>query len=315
MATLSIVLPNRNHARELGVSLPAILGQSRPADEIIVIDDASTDASLDVITAHTQSRQHVRVITNDVHKGVAQTVSEGLNTAVGDYVLLASADERLNENAVELLMAAMTACPDAKVGVSVYTEWYPEEDRLDTHDKNSEHGMWYVDGEDPVFVSPKRFRALLRQRFIWLGINTAVFRRSALQEVGGYDPALRWHSDWFAIYAVALRHGFCAIPQSLAWFRVNGTSYSGAGMRDSTAQRQVAMAIQRKLREPAFSDIDAAVMKAPVVMSTFFRPTLIALAARPLWYPRLARLLVWWFGEVARGRRPAAWARIVERLR
>lgn len=315
MPTLSVILPNRNHARELGVSLPALLGQSRPADEIIVIDDASTDSSLDVITAHTQAQPHVKVIANEVQKGVAQSVNLGLDAADGDYVLLASADECLNENAVEQLVAAMTACPDAALGVSVYAEWHPERNRLDIHDKDSEHGMWYVDREDPVFVAPERFRALLRQRFVWLGINTAIFRRSALRDVGGFDPALRWHSDWFAIYAVALRHGFCAIPYSLAWFRVNGSSYSAVGMRDKAAQRQVAMAIQCKLRDPAFSDIDDAVMKTPVVMSTFLRPTLMALAARPRWYPRLARLLVWWFGEVARGRRPGAWARIVERMR
>jgi len=97
--------------------------------------------------------------------------------------------------------------------------------------------MWYAPEGSTVFFSPAELVALLKKRFVWLGINTALFRRDALLEAGGLDPALRWHSDWFATYSIALRHGFCAVPQSLARFRLSPHSYSAIGMRDRRAQR------------------------------------------------------------------------------
>jgi glycosyltransferase involved in cell wall biosynthesis len=314
MTRLSVVLPNRNHARELQVSLGAIVAQTRPADDIVIIDDASTDDSVAVIERFAAERPAIRLVRNSQQRGVAESVRRGLELAKGDYVMMASADECLVEDAFERLVEAMDAHPQAKLAVSIYTHWFPDEDRLLVHDAESEHGMWYVRGPETEFVSPENFSALLKERFVWLSINSAMFRREALLEVGGFDPALRWHSDWFAIYAVAFRYGFCAVPHSLAWFRVDGKSYSGAGMRDRRAQEGVALAIQKKICEPEFRDIDRAVGRAPVVMSTFMRETLTAMAKRPHLYPRLAPLLLWWAGEVCRGRRPSSWARFVRRM-
>ena len=49
---LSVLMPNYNHARFVGIALDAILGQSRRADEIILVDDVSTDNSVEVMTEY-----------------------------------------------------------------------------------------------------------------------------------------------------------------------------------------------------------------------------------------------------------------------
>ena len=73
----------------------------------------------------------------------------------------------------------------------------------------------------------------------------------------------------------------------------------------------VAMAIQRKLHEPRFDYFYRAVMRSPVVMGTFLRPTLLALPVHPSMYSMLRAILYWWVLQVVRGRRPGAWARFV----
>ena len=67
-------------------------------------------------------------------------------------------------------------------------------------------------GDGAEWVSPRRFHELLAKAHIRLSVNSAMFERELLLEMGPFDPALRWHSDWFAIYAAAFRHGFCACP-------------------------------------------------------------------------------------------------------
>ena len=66
----SVVLPNYNHAAYIGRALAALLAQERPADEIIVIDDASSDDSLRVIGEFAKAPPSIRVLVNPKNVGV-----------------------------------------------------------------------------------------------------------------------------------------------------------------------------------------------------------------------------------------------------
>lgn len=307
-------MPNRNHAVELEESLAAIIGQSRPFDEVIVIDDASTDHSRDVIGRFARQRDIV-FLQNDINLGVAGTVNRGLAAATGSHIVLASADEKIMPTMSEALANAVKCFPKVKVAVSRYTEWDADNDTLVTYDDASPLGMWYATGREPQFFTPEQFKDVLQRRFVWLSVNTAIFERAALAEVGGFDPALRWHSDWFAMYAIAFRYGFCALPQSLAWFRCSPHSYSGRGMQDSMAQREVVFNIVAKLHQPEFADFRAGVSIAPGALSPFAARMLVDLPRRPRFWSLWMRLAAWWFGEVVRGRRPGVGRRLISRFR
>jgi hypothetical protein len=174
--------------------------------------------------------------------------------------------------------------------------------------------MWYLPEPRPAFISREQLSALLARDNVYLHVNTAMFQRQALLDVGGFDPALRWHSDWFAIYAIALRHGFCAVPRSLALYRVDEDSYSMRGMRDRRLQHDVMWALLQKLRDPEFGYFRAAVLRSPVLLSPFMRSMLTSLACRPVYWTELFCICSWWLGQFARGRRPAAWAAQWQRL-
>jgi len=73
-ATLSVVLPNYNHAKLIGRALEALLAQGRAADEIIVIDDGSTDDSVRVIDRFAGRAPSIRVLQNANNTGVIPTL-------------------------------------------------------------------------------------------------------------------------------------------------------------------------------------------------------------------------------------------------
>lgn len=312
--TTSVVIPNCNHAEQLKISLEAIVTQTLPVQEIIIIDDASTDHSLDVISGFQARYSNIRLLRNTVQQGVATTVARGLAEVRTPRVLLASADEKILPHMNEVLGRALDAFPQARVAVGSYCEWFPHQDNtVIEHGPSSALGMWYAD-EQPRFIDPARLRALLGQRFVWLPVNSAVFDIQALREVGGFDPALRWHSDWFAMYAIAFRYGFCAVNRPVSWFRIDPKSYSGKGMSVAAQQREVALAIQRKLQTRDFRDFERALRQAPCAMSPFIRPMIQALSWRPRYYGMLVSILKWWCAEVFHGRRPGILRRWVERL-
>jgi len=65
MKTLSIVLPNYNHAQFLEYSMPVIFNQKRLPDEIIILDDASTDNSMDVLKKYQSKYNSIRLYENE----------------------------------------------------------------------------------------------------------------------------------------------------------------------------------------------------------------------------------------------------------
>lgn len=314
MAT-SIVIPNHNHAEQLKTSLEAVATQTLPVDEIIVVDDASTDHSLDVISDFQKRFPTIRLVRNMVQQGVAPTVSRGLSEVRTSHVILASADEKLLPHMHEALDGAMVRFPQARLAVGSYCEWFPHEGgRVVEHGPSSPLGMWFGSG-DPSFIDPAKLRRLLTERFVWLPVNSAMFRTDVLREVGGFDPALRWHSDWFAIYAIAFRYGFCAVNRPVSWFRVDPRSYSGRGMTVGRQQRMVSLAIQKKLRAAEFRDFEHALRQAPAAMSPFVRPTVQTLIWKPRYYRMLLSVTRWWMGECFRGRRPGFLRRWVAAVR
>jgi hypothetical protein len=156
---------------------------------------------------------------------------------------------------------------------------------------------------------------LLGRNNVFLHVNTAIFRRRALLDVGVFDPMLQWHSDWFAIYAIALRSGFCAVPRQLSWFRIEPGSFSARGIRDRRRQEEVMVNIIDKLGQAKFAYLRRALLSAPSAMSPFMRSMLMALVKRPTKYRELLWIGAWWMVEFLRGRRPAAWAAWVRGIR
>jgi glycosyltransferase involved in cell wall biosynthesis len=87
--TLAVVIPNYNYARFVGQAIESILVQDPPADEIIVVDDESTDNSLEVIEAYAD---RIKIIKNP-NSGQLGACSAGLKSSTADYVYFLDADD------------------------------------------------------------------------------------------------------------------------------------------------------------------------------------------------------------------------------
>jgi glycosyltransferase involved in cell wall biosynthesis len=311
--TVSVVLPNYNHARFIGGALSALAAQTKPADEIIVIDDASTDDSIAVIEGFCEALPQLRLLRNERNMGVNPTLNRGFNEARGSHVLSSAADDWIEPEFMARMTDTVTAYPQARVCTSSFVQYFDAHQRRVHHQADSDLGPWYA-GDHPQYFAPDVFARLLDRGFVWLPVNASLIERAALLAIGGFDPRLRWHADWFAVYTLAFRHGFAIVPEPHSVFRVAAGTYSGTGMRNAAQQQAVCTAIWEKLREPEFADIREALLRHPSAMSTFFNPLVQMLTGRPGEWPSLARLIRWWLGEVAHGRRPGALRRLTARF-
>ena len=87
--TVSVIMPMYNARPYVGAALDSILGQTRPPDEIIVVDDGSTDGGPDVVAAY---GSQVRLLRQE-HRGPAPALNLGLRAASGTMVAFLDADD------------------------------------------------------------------------------------------------------------------------------------------------------------------------------------------------------------------------------
>ncbi len=94
MSTVAVVLCNYNHAKYLPDSLGHICRQTRPADQIIVIDDGSTDDSWDIIQRFARDYSNVEARANGRNLGLEASIASALQMVRCDYLVWAAADDR-----------------------------------------------------------------------------------------------------------------------------------------------------------------------------------------------------------------------------
>ena len=106
---ISIVVLSHNYARFLAEAIESALLQDYSNLEVIVIDDGSTDDSLEVASRY---RERVKVLTQP-NQGLARTCNRGAGDATGEYFLFLSADDRLEPTYVSELFDALVRTPEA----------------------------------------------------------------------------------------------------------------------------------------------------------------------------------------------------------
>jgi glycosyltransferase involved in cell wall biosynthesis len=302
--TLSIVVPNYNHGHLIGEALGAMAGQTATPFEIIVVDDGSTDNSVERIRALARNLP-LQLHCHPRNRGVVAAMNSGLNLVKGDFVLFSAADDRLAKRTVELAAAAAAEFPETGIIFSDHAEMSAD---------GSETRVMPLDIPGARHFSGRDFIALMQRSFFGFHVSSVWFNVELLRALGGFRAELRWHCDLFVTYAAALDRGATYVPGAVSYFRQLPTSYGTVGWR-SNAQIDVLRAWLAATREPGREATRAAFVAAAILPEYSFR-AMRALRSDPGYLtPRLIRRLAWFsfWVKVAPfvGTRARAWMRSV----
>jgi glycosyltransferase involved in cell wall biosynthesis len=269
---VSVLLPNRNHAHYLPRALDAMLAQTWKDFEIIVIDDASSDRSWQVIDGYARRDRRIRLLALQQHHGINRAVNVGLATARGEYIYAAGADDFVEPVLFERCVTEMARHPDAGLCFSDPTEF------LEKSQRHIPFPLYLSDG--PHFFDPDALTKLFASNYFHISPNTGIFRAQAFRQAGGYITDLHWHSDWFATHVVALRHGACYLPEQLTHLTVRGDSYSARSLREKASHRPLVQQILGLLSRPEYADV-AQPMRSAGLLPEYRLRTLIWLLQNP----------------------------------
>jgi glycosyltransferase involved in cell wall biosynthesis len=229
---LSVVLPNYNHARLIARAVEALVAQDPAADEILVVDDGSTDESVRVLDELAQRHPFLRVIAHGVNRGPIAALATGLAAARGKYVYFAAADDRVLPGFFATALRLLARYPACGLfcGEAVLIDG-------DTGKEFAHRPPVRPLGRAGA-ADPEGTRKLFRHIDNWILTGSAVFRRDAVIAAGGFDAALGSFADGYLARKVALTHGFCFAPQVVAAWYVYPGSYSRETARDLARARE-----------------------------------------------------------------------------
>lgn len=218
---LSVLMSVYNGMPNLERAMESIATQSFGDFEFLIIDDASTDGSRELLEKWEAEDERIRLILNETNRGLGYSLDKGVKEARGEWIA------RMDDDDI--------ACPNRLKKQLKFIEENPGTDIL---------GGWAVEIDEDG--NPMRLRQVPTShedivRLIWtipVIHPTVMFRRRAIQQVGSYDAALRRRQDydlWFRCAAAGLR--FANIPEPLIHYRFTDNYYEKNDL--STALQQV----------------------------------------------------------------------------
>lgn len=204
---VSVVIPAFNAAPYLQIAIDSVLAQSYPNLELIVLDDGSTDDTRKILQNYPEKSFY-----RESHANIGQsaTLNKGWERAGGEVFSYLSADDVLLPHAVATAVQRLNAQPKV---VMVYGDY----DLID------EDGIAFRRVNAPEF----NYQKLLGEVEVQPGPGV-FFRRSAFEQIGGWNPRYRQIPDFEYWIRLGLIGHFERIPEALAQFRVHADSQTYA---------------------------------------------------------------------------------------
>lgn len=259
---LSLVISNYNYGEFLFDAVAAARAQTRPPDEIILIDDCSTDHSRELIAQIAREIPSVRPIYNPQNLGCNRSINEAMRQATGEFVCSAGADDPLHDPT--FFARALELCaqhPDAQFCYGEHVLRY----QTPTVQFSNPVRMHLADS--PHYFSPEEITGLYRAKHtLSVPTSPAIWHRTALLGLGGLRHELSWFADWFAALVLSARTGACHVPGIYQTIRFSPQSFSQAGMTAQHEYRQLLITLLETLEQPEFDDVRPFFM-IPAVLS------------------------------------------------
>lgn len=211
MKSISVVVPTHDSLAYIDECLASICGQTRPAAEIIVVDDASADGTV----GHIRARHPHATVVGQAARAFGQGHSRnvGIEKARGDYIALCDHDDVWASDHLEKVAGLLDRFPEAPLAFS----------RVGLIGAAS--GCWPAGAGCIPEVPTQLFGSLMRNNMI-LPTGT-VFRKELWNEAGPFDEGLPWGVDDYLFYLeTAVRHPIVGRREPTAFWRIHSRQAS-----------------------------------------------------------------------------------------
>ena len=213
MKRISIIIPAYNQAAFLGQAIDSALGQANADVEVIVVDDGSTDETPAVIARYEGNPRFQSI--RQPNAGLPATRNRGLAAATGEYICFLDSDDFFAPDKCAKQAALLDARPE--LGFVYCDITIVDQASQPKPDQPSINQIQRT-------LSGNIFPALMMGGYF--PPHTVMIRKTVLEAVGAFDPALGGHADYDLWLRAAAVHPAAFLDEKLAFYRDWGNSMS-----------------------------------------------------------------------------------------
>jgi glycosyltransferase involved in cell wall biosynthesis len=230
---ISVIMCVHNGEKYLNRAVDSILYQTFEDFEFIVIDDASTDSTNNILSKYKDNR--LRIFRNTHQMGLYKSSNIGLRQAFGDYIARMDADDISLPERLEKEKKFLDENPDyALVGTCYFI--------IDQSDRILDKAGIHFTNEDIQKIM------LIGNCF---GHGTTMFRRDCIEKVGFYNEEFKYSGDYDLWLRISERYKVCNLNEFLYKWRMHdqGISQAHHTEQDSFAEKARLYAVSRRIKE------------------------------------------------------------------
>jgi glycosyltransferase involved in cell wall biosynthesis len=202
MATLTVLMPVYNSERFLAAAIDSILNQTFTDFEFLIIDDCSTDNSVNIIKSYNDSR--IRFYQNEINLGISTTLNKGIKSATTELIARMDSDDISYPERLQKQYDFIQANPDG----ALYSCWVR------------------VIGQDNQFIRQDNFKSeyyYYHLTFICSMYHpTVIFKKKAVQDMGMYS--VPYAEDFELFWQLSRKYKIYNVPEVLLDYRITDQS-------------------------------------------------------------------------------------------
>lgn len=214
--SISVIIPNYNHSQYLRQRIDSILNQTYKDIEIIILDDCSTDRSLDIINEYIKVKPEIVFLQNKSNsKSPFLQWNSGVSTANGEFIWIAESDDFADPYFLEKTYGEIMK--SEKIGMVC----------CDPIILNEEKGIEYKYSDLSkigINIAKKLTIKDLVENHI-PNVSSVLFRKAAYLDCGGADPKFEYCGDWFLYLSIMRKWEIVYLPETLSTFRLHKGSH------------------------------------------------------------------------------------------
>lgn len=235
---VTVVIPVYNREKYVGDAIGSILAQTFTDFELLVIDDGSTDGSVEVVRSYRDPR--IRLECNETNWGIAKTRNRGIQLACGEYLAFLDSDDWAYPERLAKQAAFLDSHPDY-AAVGAWVAWMDDKG----------HSLRRVKRK-PVLSDE-----IAAQRLFQQGIeNSASMARTAILRDYGHQEQYDVSSDFDLWARIAAKHKLATLPEVLVRRRLHGGRITEEKAHHVKDLRMAIYAAQLRTLGVAFTETD-----------------------------------------------------------